>query len=177
METTTTMTAMEFNSQVSRLNSLLFGFAKRLTGNQENAKDLMQETMIRAYASRHNFTEASNFKAWVTTIMRNCFINDYRKKVTRNKVEQSFQITPAVSQSVRNLAPTTLMMKELRNMLDDLSEGNRIPFELFFNGYEYLEIAERLELPMGTVKSRIFCARKKLKEMIHENYGEHVRYA
>ncbi len=173
------MTTSNFNSQVARLESLLLGFAMRLTGSKENAKDLMQETLMRAYASRGNFMEGTNFKAWVTTIMRNCFINDYRKKRTRNKVEQPLEenMMAAIQHPVRNLESTIIMMKELRNILDRICDGNRVPFEMFFKGFEYKEIAEQLDIPIGTVKSRIFFARKHLKEAIHGNYGKHVSYA
>jgi len=68
-------------------------------------------------------------------------------------------------------------MKEILHKLDGLNEGHRIPFELFFSGFKYVEIAEQLDLPIGTVKSRIFLARKKLKDMIFEYYGENIRRA
>ncbi len=173
------MTTIEFNSRCNTLNSLLFGFAMKLTCDKENAKDLMQETLMRAYASLHNFTDGTNFKAWLTTIMRNCFINDYRKKRTRNKVEQPLEenIQAATTKPVKNSAPSVIMLKELRYMLDHLGDDHRVPFEMFFNGYEYQEIASKLTLPIGTVKSRIFFARKKMKDMIHGSYGESVRRA
>jgi RNA polymerase sigma-70 factor (ECF subfamily) len=135
---------------------------------------------MRAFASRERFQEGTNFKAWVTTIMRNCFINEYRKRRTRNQVEQPLEDNAefAVRQAVHNDAGTIIMMKELRTMLDSMDEAHRVPFELFFNGFEYQEIAEELELPMGTVKSRIFFARKKMKDMIQGSYGlEYFRRA
>jgi RNA polymerase sigma-70 factor (ECF subfamily) len=168
------MTTIEFNARCNKLESLLFAFAMKLTTNREDAKDLFQETIMRAFASRERFTMGTNFKAWITTIMRNCFINEYRKRRTRNKVEQPLEDNNefAVKKAVRNDAPTVIMMKELRIMLDNLGEAHRVPFEMFFNGYEYQEIAEELGLPMGTVKSRIFFARKKMKDMIDDSYGQ-----
>lgn len=167
------MTTVEFNNKTSKLEGLLFAFAMKLTKDRENAKDLLQETLMRAYANKDRFTTGTNFKAWVTTIMRNCFINEYRKRRTRNKVEQPLEENTefAVKKAVNNEAGTVIMMKELRHMLDNLGDNHRVPFEMFYNGYEYQEISEQLNLPMGTVKSRIFFARKKMKNMIVNRYG------
>ncbi len=174
------MTTLEFNRRCDRLEGLLFAFAMKLTTNREDAKDLFQETIMRAFANKHRFTMGTNFKAWITTIMRNCFINEYRKRRTRNKVEQPLEENTEfiVKKSVKNDGPSHIMMNELRTMLDNLGDAHRVPFEMFFNGFEYQEISEKLDLPMGTVKSRIFFARKKLKDMIWYQYGkEHFRRA
>ena len=82
-----------------------------------------------------------------------------------------------MEQPVKNLGNTIVMLKELRHLIDELSETNRIPFELHFDGFGYQEIAEQLDVPLGTVKSRIFFARKKLKTMIQGHYGEYMQYA
>jgi len=134
---------------------------------------------MRAFASCHKFTEGTNFKAWMYTIMYNCFVNDYRKRRNWNKIVHLMEDNMAgvVDQPVNNMGGTVIMMKELRNILDNLCETNRIPFELHFNGFGYHEIAEQLNVPLGTVKSRIFFARKKLKSMIEGHYGEHAQYA
>ncbi len=173
------MTTTEFNLQLSSLNHCLFANALRLAQNKHNAQDLMQETTMRAFACRHNFTEGTNFKAWVYAIMFNCFVNDYRKLVTRRKFVCLMEdnIEGVMEQPVKNLGNSVVMMKELRNILNGLCEIYRIPFELHFNGFGYQEIAEQLDIPLGTVKSRIFFARKKLKSMIAGHYGQHVHFA
>lgn len=175
------MTTLKFNHNLAQIQNLLFAFAMKLTSNnREDANDLYQETVMRAFASKDRFEEGTNFKAWATTIMRNCFINEYRKRRTRNQVEQPLEDNNefAVRQAVRNDSGTIIMMKELRIMLDTMDDAHRVPFEMFFNGYEYQEISEQLDLPMGTVKSRIFFARKKMKDMIHSSYGhEYFRRA
>lgn len=175
------MTTLKFNHNLAQIQSLLFAFAMKLTNNnREDANDLYQETVMRAFASKERFEEGTNFKAWVTTIMRNCYINEYRKRRTRNQMEQPLEDSQevAVRQAVRNDAGTIIMMKELHVMLNNMDDAHRIPFEMFFNGYEYQEISEQLDLPMGTVKSRIFFARKKMKDMIQGSYGmEYFRRA
>lgn len=173
------MTTTEFNKQLSDFNRSLFANAMRLSGNKHNAQDLMQETTMRAFASCHKFMEGTNFKAWMYTIMQNCFINEYRKRRNWSKVVFAMDdnIKGVLGQPVGNLGNTVVMMKELRHLMDELSEANRIPFELHFDGFGYQEIAEQLDVPLGTVKSRIFFARKKLKSMIQGHYGEHVQYA
>lgn len=173
------MTTEEFNKQLSGLNSSLLATAMRLTRNRHNAKDLVQETAMRAFASCHKFEGGTNFKAWMSTIMLNCYINEYRKQRTRGKTMYWMEdnMKGVLEQPVKNLGSTVIMMKELRNILNTLSEVNRIPFEMHFDGFGYQEIAEQLDVPLGTVKSRIFLARKKLKAVIQGHYGEHVQYA
>ncbi len=175
------MTTIAFNHSLAKVQSILFAFAMKLTNNnREDANDLYQETVMRAFASKERFKEGTNFKAWSTTIMRNSFINEYRKRRTRNQVEQLLEDNSEfdMKKSVHNDAGTIIMLKEMRTMLDNMDEAHRVPFEMFFNGYEYQEIAGQLNLPMGTVKSRIFFARKKMKVMIQGSYGvEYFRRA
>jgi RNA polymerase sigma-70 factor (ECF subfamily) len=166
------MTAVEFNSQYDQLEDLLFAFAMKLTRNYDNAKDLMQETVANAYANRDRFKMGTNFKAWMTTIMRNAFINNYRKVRKRNQIEQPIEdVAFAVeSKTVNQKADSVIMMKELKKMLSSLKDDHRIPFWMYYQGYQYNEIAGHLDLPIGTVKSRIFFARKKLKKKINDHY-------
>ncbi len=173
------MTTKEFNKEFANLNSFFLGNAMRLTRNSANAKDLMQETIMRAFANRANFTEGTNFKAWVYTIMQHCFINDYRKRATRSHLVHLLEDNMKVVMRApsQNSGPSIVMMKELRSMVDSLCETNRIPFEMYVDGFCYLEIAEQLSVPIGTVKSRIFMARKRLKHVIASNYGAKICYA
>jgi len=170
------MTNAEFNNNLDKIESLLFGFAMKLTHNKENAKDLMQETLMRSFKHKDRFTEGTNFKAWMTTIMYNSFVNNYRKKKTRNKVvkpmeDYNYMIA---NKSVEGNGESVIVMKELKTMVNNLSENYKVPFELMVQGYHYDEIAEKINLPMGTVKSRIFYARKKLQGMVNSRYGSVV---
>ncbi len=167
------MTTVEFNQNFSQLEDQLFAFAMKLTRNRENAKDLVQETAMRAYGNRNSFQEGTYFKSWITTIMYNSFINHYRKQRTRNKVETPFVkcMNAIRNKSVHNTGDSRIMMKELGKMLENLTVDYRKPFKMFFEGYHYDEISEAMNIPIGTVKSRIFYARKQLKNMVVNRYG------
>ncbi len=167
------MTTLEFNNKYEAIEDLLFGFAMKLTKNKERAKDLMQETLCRAFKNKDRFEKNTNFKAWMTTIMRNNYINDYRKIKTRNQVMVPVE---DFSYFVENkaIAPSgdsTIMMKELNGLVGELSDDLRQAFKMYVNGYHYDEIAEKANVPIGTIKSRIFFARKKLRARIQANYG------
>lgn len=165
------MSAVEFSQHFSKLESLLFAFALRLTNNYEDAKDLMQETALRAYKHRDKFTLGTNFKSWVSTIMRNTFINRYRKEKKRKNVNQpieSFLFAIENTNVVANQGEVNMRMEEMAGFFNEIGDLYSVPFLMFFRGYEYKEIAAHLDIPIGTVKSRIFLARKKLKALINE---------
>jgi len=171
-----TMTSMEFNTKLSTLQSLLHSFAYNLTKNMEDAKDLYQETAFRALSNRDKFQQGTNFKAWMFTIMKNIFINNYRKKIKANTIldttDNQYYLNSG-SHATGNGAETNIMLKELNGMIDGLDDSIKVPFMMHFEGYKYQEIADELDLPLGTVKSRIFFARKELKDKILSNYGFH----
>jgi RNA polymerase sigma-70 factor (ECF subfamily) len=173
------MSNLEFNTQFTQLSSLLQAFAYNLTKNQEDAKDLYQETAYRAMTNRDKFRPGTNFKAWSFTIMKNIFINNYRKKVKANTIMDStdnlFYLNSGAN-AIDNSGDSNIMMKELTGMIDGLEESIRIPFLMHYQGFKYQEIADYFDLPLGTVKSRIFFARKELKDLIRQRY-EHLALA
>jgi RNA polymerase sigma-70 factor, ECF subfamily len=168
------MNTLEFRIKLDGLTTILHSFAYNLTKNTEDAKDLYQETSFRALSNRDKFQPGTNFKAWIFTIMKNIFINNYRKKVKSNVIldttDNQFYLNSG-SHATGNAAETDIMMKELGVMIEKLDSSIKIPFMMHFEGYKYQEIADDLELPLGTVKSRIFFARKELKDQIMSNYG------
>lgn len=166
------MSALEFNIFFNKLHDLLFAFAMKLTRNREDAKDLMQETAMLAYANLHRFEPGTHFKSWVSTIMRNSFINNYRKMKTRNNVEQPIDdlYYKVADKTVTNQASSNMMQDELSGIVNSLSNEYKVPFLLFYQGYHYDEIADHMNLPIGTVKSRIFYARKQLRHIISVRY-------
>lgn len=168
------MSTMEFNTKLDKLSSMLRAFAYNLTKNMDDAKDLFQETSMRALINRDKFRPDTNFKAWMFTIMKNIFINNYRKKMKANTIidstENMFYINSGTN-TIRNGASSEIVMDELMGMMDEIEENLRVPFMMHYQGYKYQEIADTLELPLGTVKSRIFFARKGMKELILARYG------
>lgn len=168
------MSQVEFNSQLDKMSSLLHAFAYNLTKNVEEAKDLFQETAYRAITNSDKFKPGTNFKAWLFTIMKNIFINNYRKKAKTNTIMDStdnLYYLNSGSAAIRNDAESDIMIDELTHMIERLDESIRLPFLMHFQGFKYQEIAETLSLPLGTVKSRIFFARKELKDQIAKYYS------
>ena len=167
------MTTVEFDSNLNKMSTMLQSFAYNLTKNIEDAKDLFQETSFRAITNRDKFQTGTNFKAWLFTIMKNIFINNYRKKIKANTIidgtDNQYFINSMVV-STPNQAESDIMMQELTGMVDNLDESIQVPFVMHYQGYKYQEIADDLQLPLGTVKSRIFFARKELKDKINARY-------
>jgi len=168
-----TMSTTDFNNQLSSLSGPLHTFAYKLTKNSEEAKDLYQETAFRAISNVDKFIPGTNLKAWLLTIMKNIFINNYRKNVkTRTIIDstENLYFINSGAGSINNSAESNIMMDELSTMVESLDESLRVPFEMHYLGHKYQEIAETLNLPLGTVKSRIFFARKELKDKIEKRY-------
>jgi RNA polymerase sigma-70 factor, ECF subfamily len=168
------MSTLEFKGQLESLSSILLSFAYNLTKNGEDAKDLLQETSYRALNNRDKFQPGTNFKAWMFTIMKNIFINNYRKKVKSNTVldgsDNQYYLN-SYSHSTSNAAEGGMMIDEINTMIEHLDDSIKIPFLMHYDGFKYQEIADELGLPLGTVKSRIFFARKELKENILHRFG------
>ena len=167
------MTVLEFNYRLIGMQSYLQYFAKKLTMNEEDANDLVQETNYKALLFREKYVHHTNFKAWLFTIMKNIFINNYR----RNKKARTFLDTTDNLNYIHKqidafpVSPDSeLHEKEVRQIVDSLEDDHRVPFEMHTQGYKYKEIADELDISIGTVKSRIFFGRKKLMERL-EGYG------
>jgi len=165
------MSEVDFSNVVIRYSSDLKPFAINLTQDIEDANDLLQETMYRALTNREKFREGTNLKAWLFTIMKNIFINGYRRKSKRRTIidttdNQYYLNTTATKSITTNRSEANFMMEDIMKSIVDLQEEFRIPFLMHYKGYKYQEIADELDLPLGTVKSRIFFARKDLKKKL-----------
>src|SRR6476659_9907478 len=165
------MAAIEFNQILLNNAEFLRPFATTLTHDADAAKDLFQETMYRALANKEKYNVGTNIKAWLYTIMRNIFINDYRRKAKQNTI---FDATPNDfllnynQVTASNAAESALKIKDMMLAIHKLPEIFRNPFMLYFEGYKYHEIADMLTEPLGTIKSRIHFARKLLKSQIQQ---------
>ncbi len=165
------MTQIQFNNALLGLSDKLHYYALSLTSDSERADDLLQETFLKALTYRDKFRQNTNFKAWIYTIMKNTFINDYRRNVkTKKKFDgTSNDFHLMFSKDKVYPAPDSFYStKEINQNIDSLEKEYKVPFTMFLDGYKYKEIAEELELPLGTVKSRIFFTRKKLEKSLHE---------
>lgn len=166
------------NEQLDRVSSSLRAFSLKLTGNSVDAEDLYQDTALRIITNADKYNPGTNFKAWAVTIMRNIFINNYRKKVRRNMIidqtPNNYYLNSG-DRSVGNEGEASVAYGELVKMVNSLPEDFREPFIMAYQGYKYEEIAEQLGSPLGTIKSRIFFARKKLQKMYDTSYGKRER--
>ncbi len=163
------MSAKEFNQVLLENADFLKPFAVNLTKDSEAANDLFQETLYKALANQEKYNVGTNIKAWLFTIMRNIFINDYRRKAKQKTVfdnSANDYLINLKQASVSNAAESSLRMKEITEAIHQLPEIFKTPFRLYFDGYKYQEIADVLAEPLGTVKSRIHFARKLLKERL-----------
>ncbi|MCB0619105.1 MAG: RNA polymerase sigma factor [Saprospiraceae bacterium] len=159
---------LSIHEQLAAISNSLRAFSLKLTGNNADADDLYQDTALRIMANADKYREGTNFKAWAVTIMRNIFINNYRKKVRRGTILDQTPNNYYINSgdvSVSNEGETNSSYKELLKMVSSLPEEFKRPFWMAYKGYKYDEIAEELNAPLGTIKSRIFFARRKLRTM------------
>lgn len=161
----------DIQALLAKITSSLRAFSLKLTGNMDDAEDLYQDTALRIMTNAEKYNPGTNFKAWAVTIMRNIFINNYRKKVRRNLIidqtPNNYYINSG-NKTVANDGESVVTFNELQELVDKLPDDFRVPFLMAYQGYKYDEIAEQLGSPLGTIKSRIFFARKKLQKM-YEN--------
>jgi RNA polymerase sigma-70 factor (ECF subfamily) len=166
------MSTADFDQILIKNTEFLRPFAFTLTRDQESAKDLVQETLFRALANKEKYNIGTNIKAWMYTIMRNIFINNYRRKAKQQTIfdhTTNDYLLDTNQVAVTNEAIATLNMKEVQEAIHKLPEIFRNPFLLYFDGYKYHEIADMLKEPLGTIKSRIHFARKLLKSQIERH--------
>jgi RNA polymerase sigma-70 factor (ECF subfamily) len=163
------MTAIQFQQQVVNLQENMYNFAKILTANRYDAEDLLQETTLKVLKCQHKYLDNINFKGWVLTIMRNIFINEYRKEVRNQALCERIDDETRLEMSHEATVPTPddiINVQEITMFIDTLDYKLQEPLILSMSGYEYEEISKYLNIPLGTVKSRIFLARKVMQRKI-----------
>lgn len=157
---------MNFDNRLVNMQEELRRYACRLTIDPHEADDLVQETALKALTNKDKFTEGTNFKGWMYTIMKNIFINDYRKNAREQTYVDKTDNLHFIDSSQDLFADCIEKKydnKELKKVIMSLPNDFRIPFVMFTSGYKYREISDKLNLPIGTVKSRIFSTRKRLQ--------------
>ncbi len=161
------MRTSNFTQSLLGMQSELFRFAMKLTADNEEANDLLQETSLKALDNEEKYTPDTNFKGWMYTIMRNIFINNYRKAVRdQTFVDQTDNLYHLNLPQDSGFESTegNYDLKEIRKIVHSLPKEYRVPFSMYVSGFKYREIAEKLALPIGTVKSRIFFTRQRLQK-------------
>ena len=160
-----------FKSMVFAMQSNLMAFAMKLTLNKEEAQDLVQDTNLKALKNEAKFVDASNPRGWMLTIMRNIFINNYRRRTRENIVldtsDDGYLLNLPQESGISN-PEGAFALGEITSIIEKFPEDYRQPFNLHVAGYKYEEIADKLRMPLGTVKSRIFTIRKQLREILKD---------
>ncbi len=161
------MNEIEFREQVEKEIPQLRNYAFQLTRNSEDSNDLVQDTLLKAYRYHEKFAEGTNLKGWLFTILKNNFINNYRRNVKRNTfldyTDNTFYLDSPLHKT-ENAAELRFIRKDLATAIDKLPLELKVTFTLNAEGYKYHEIAEELGIPIGTVKTRIFLARRVLRQ-------------
>ena len=164
-------TLQQFQSKLLSIQDKLLRYGYLLTSNQDDAKDLLQETALKALENREKFAENTNFSAWIFTVMRNIFINNYRKNLRCqtfiDQTEDLYHLNLPQESGI-DTPDGAITLKEITKAINGFADDYRIPFSMHVAGYKYHEIAKEMDLPLGTVKSRIFFTRKRLQEMLNE---------
>ena len=172
----------QFTSDAMQYAPQLFPTALRMTRSRSDAEDLVQETYIKGWRSFHTFQEGTNLRAWLFRIMTNTYINKYNAKkrkgteVELDDVEELFlyKRLGSIDQSQLSSSAEDQMLElftddEVKNALEELPEDFRVPVLLSdVDGFSYKEIAEMLEIPIGTVMSRLHRGRKAMQKMLYE---------
>jgi RNA polymerase sigma factor (sigma-70 family) len=164
------MTSIEFCAQLLSLETGLRKFAYSLSLKKDDADDLVQETFLKVLTKRDKFVNNENFKSWTFTIMKNTFVDSYRRTLSRNThrdpSNESFFINTTDNVSFEN-PDSTYSAMEIEVHIDKLKDKLKIPFQMYVEGYKYSEIAKELNLKLGTVKNRIFLSRKQLMAQLN----------
>lgn len=160
-----------FQAKLLSVQRNLLNFAYSLTSNRDDAYDLLQDTTLKALDSEDKYVENINFKGWIFTIMRNLFINKYRKDarsvVVVDQSDDLYQLNFSQDSGLSN-PEGSINVKDIHSVIDSFTDEYRRPFSLYIAGYRYAEIADQMGLPLGTVKSRIHQARVRLQSALKD---------
>lgn len=166
---------MDISAKINNEQGALNNYALQLTKNSEDANDLVQETLLKALTYQAKFKEGTNLKGWLYTIMRNSFINNYRRIIRRNTFIDTTDNTyflDSADHVTENVGENKFVAQDIQEAVETLPEDLRVTFELNMEGFKYHEIAEELDIPIGTVKTRIFVAKRRLRKQL-KSYADH----
>ena len=164
------MTVQVFNELLDEHDNFLIGLARNFTKDQTKAKDLYQDTLLLAFRNKDQFLVGSNFRGWTRTIMRNAFIKKYTtKKYAVKSIDESFIAQYEIQHTTPNKAESNFKLNELDKIIDSIDSKYSGPFKMYYEGYKYNEISASFKIPVGTIKSRIFTARRLIKAKYHKS--------
>lgn len=161
------MSSLEFTHQIASMRGTLQAFTRKFTHDRDESLDLVQDTMLKALTYSDKFKQDTNLKGWLFTIMRNTFINNYRRnqRARISKDNHSDLVMLRVKEEYTfNQPQENMEFKEIWRNLNNLQDDLLRPFKMHISGYKYHEIADHLKIPIGTVKNRIFHARKEIQK-------------
>lgn len=165
------MRTATFAQNLLNVQTELLNFAYKLTSDREDANDLLQETSLKALDNEEKYTAETNFKGWIYTIMRNIFINNYRKtlrdQIYVDQTDNLFYLNQNIDIETDS-TEGSYDLKEMRRIVNALPKEYRVPFAMYVSGFKYREIADKLNLPLGTIKSRIYFTRQKLQKELKD---------
>jgi RNA polymerase sigma-70 factor (ECF subfamily) len=163
------MTAMEFTHQIAGLRGTLRAFTRKFTRDRDESLDLVQDTILKALTYSDKFRDDTNLKGWLFTIMRNTFINNYRKsrreKTSTDSTKDLYYLNVEDTHTFNGPA-SKFEYEDIWKNVHQIREELLIPFKMHTSGYKYHEISEQLDIPIGTVKNRIFHARKEIQKKL-----------
>ena len=150
----------------------LYRFAQKLVNNNaEDASDLLQESILKILTNVELYSNDCNFKAWCYTVMRNTFLNSIRKKGIEMKYIEKYDFAwdyIALQELIPNECDSVSLYKDTNDVLEMLPVDYSLPLKMFINGYRYIEIADKLNLPLSTIKNRIHIARLRMRIMLRD---------
>ena len=165
------MGTSKFQNDLMKLQSNMLNFAYMLTSNRDDAYDLLQDTTLKVLDNESKYAENTNFKGWVFTIMRNIFIKNYRRTARAatmiDTTDNLYHINLSQDSGIES-PEDSYGASEIGAVIESFADEYRIPFSMHVAGYKYNEIAEQMNLPLGTVKSRIFFARQRLQRALKD---------
>lgn len=165
------MNSRKFQDKLLSLQPNMLNFAYILTSNRDDAYDLLQDTTLKALVNEEKYADNTNFKGWVFTIMRNIFINNYRRAarsgIKTDSTDDLYYLN-APQESGYSSPENSYAVHEVHQAIDEFAPEYRVPFSMHLAGYHYAEIAEHMNLPVGTVKSRIYYARQRLRNRLSD---------
>jgi RNA polymerase sigma factor (sigma-70 family) len=161
------MKSGKIEHELADLRPTLLEFTRKFTNNRDDSMDLLQDTMLKALSQKTKFRDDVNLKGWLYVIMRNTFINQYHKdkKYIRQRVDESY-LTRTEDTGTYNRPDKVTQIKEVWKIINSIKSDFRRPFKMHLSGYKYQEIADELDIPIGTVKNRIFQARIEIQNQL-----------